>query len=177
MTRVLCAAAMLLGSLLSGPSLAQTAATPDLNHADTHELVTQAARAAMLDLAAAKEIEQKIKDPAYKAYARKVIADDSKMEDSLKSLAPGIGMSLPDRLDTQRALALKDLQASNGAQLQQKFRASQIGGGRLTIEILHDLAQKRDPKLTAWLKTALPTAQNHLEAATQLRQIPSAPQG
>jgi predicted outer membrane protein len=131
----------------------------------------------MLDVDAAKEVEQKIKDPAYKAYATQVIADDSKIEDSLKSVAQAMGMTLPDRLDEQRALALKDLQSSDGAQLQQKFRASQIGGDRLTIEILRDLAQRRDPKITAWLKTALPTVQNHLEAANQLPQIPSAPRG
>ncbi len=82
MMRVTCAAAVLLVSLLPEASLAQTAPTPVLNHADTHELVAQAARATMLDLAAAKEVEQKIKDPAYKAYAGQVIADDSKMEGS-----------------------------------------------------------------------------------------------
>ena len=177
MMRVTCAAAVLLVSLLPESALAQTAPTPVLNHADTHELVAQAARATMLDLAAAKEVERKIKDPAYKAYAGQVIADDSKLQDALKSLAPSIGVSLPDRLDTQRALALKDLQASDGAQLQQKFRSSQIGGDRLTIEILHDLAQRRDPKMAAWVKDALPTVQSHLEAATKLPQVPSAPQG
>lgn len=170
-------AAIVLASFVSGLSFAQTAPTPVLNHADTHELVTQAAYATMLDLAAAKEVEQKIKDPAYTAYAKKVIADDSKIEASLKSLAPGIGISFPDRLDDQRASVLKDLQASDGAQLQQKFRSSQIGGGRLTIEILHDLVQKRDPQITSWVKKALPTMQSHLEAAAKLPQIPSAPQG
>ena len=54
---------------------------------DAQEFVMQAARATMLDIAAATRVEQKIQDPAYKAYAQQVLGDDSKIEAELKSMA------------------------------------------------------------------------------------------
>lgn len=68
-------------------SLAQTAPTPVVPNLDNQEFVTQAARATMLDIAAATRVEQKIQDPSYKAYALQVLGDDSKMEADLKSMA------------------------------------------------------------------------------------------
>ena len=177
MRRSTCAAAS-LSALLSGSSFAQTAPTPAVTNADTQEFVTQAARATMLDLSAAKEAEQKIEDPAYKGYARQSIADDTRIEDGLKSFAQRAGVTLPDGLDQERAAVLKDLQSSDGAQLKQKFRSSQIGGTRQAIQIFHDFGRnERDSKMKAWLETASATLGARLDAATRLPLVPSAPQG
>ena len=138
----------------------------------------QAARVPMLDLAAASEVEQKIKDPAYRAYARQVIADDTTMQKTLQELARSVGVALPNGLDDERALVLRDLQASDGAQLEQKYRSSQIGGTRQAIEMIHNFERNaHDPKMKLWAETALPALQKHLEAAMRLPEIPSAPQG
>ena len=134
----------------------------------------QAARATMLDIAAATRVEQKIQDQACKAYAQQVLGDDSKIETDLKSMAQNAGVTFPTALDQERQLVLKDLDSSDGAQLEQKFRSSEIGGTCQTIEILHNFGRNgRDPKLKSWAENALPTLQNHLEAATRLPMIPS----
>ena len=178
MKRAIRAVTAVLGSCLLGSSLAQTAPTPAVTNTSTSEFMTQAARVAMLDLAAASEVEQRIKDPAYRAYARQVIADDTKMQGTLETLARGAGQSLPNGLDDQRALALKDLQSSDGAQLEQKYRSSQIGGTRQAIELFQNFERnQRDPRMKLWLETALPTLEKRLEAASRLPQVPSAPQG
>ena len=155
-------------------SLAQTAPTPVVPNLDNQEFVTQAARATMLDIAAATRVEQKIQDPSYKAYALQVLGDDSKMEADLKSMAQGAGLTIPDGLDQARELVLKDLRSSDGAQLEQKFRSSQIGGIHQSIEIFHNFGRSgRDAKLKSWAQSVWPTLQNHLEAVTRLPLIPS----
>jgi len=178
MNRMTGAAAAVLCAALSEPSLAQTAPTPDVSQADTQAFVTQAARSTMLDLAAAKEAERKIRDPAVKTYAGQVIADDSRIEDGLKSFAERAGATFPNDLDEQRALELKDLESSDGAQLEQKFRSSQIGGNRQAIEIFQDFGRNaRDPRMKSWVDDAVGTLRKHLEAATRLPLVPTAPQG
>ena len=62
----------------------------------------QAARATMLDIAAATRVEQKIQDPAYKAYAQQVLGDNSKIETDLKSMAQNAGVNFPTALDQER---------------------------------------------------------------------------
>lgn len=159
-------------------SFAQTAPTPVVPNVDNQQFVTQATDATMLDIAAATRVEQKIKDPAYKAYALQVLGDDAKMEEDLKSMAQNAGLTIPKSLDQERELALKDLESSDGAQLQQKFRSSQIGGTRQTIEIFHNFGRNGgDPKMKSWAQSVLPTLQNHLQAASRLPLIPSAPKG
>jgi predicted outer membrane protein len=171
-------AAAIFSALLSGSSFAQTAPMPAVTNADTQEFVTQAALATMLDLAAAKEAERKIEDPAYKGYVRQEIADDSKIEDGLKSFAQGAGVIFPDGLDEERATVLKDLQSSDSAQLKQKFRSSQIGWTRQAIEIFHEFGRhERDSGMKSWLETALATLRARLDAATRLPLVSSASQG
>jgi predicted outer membrane protein len=80
----------------------------------------QAARATMLDIAAATRVEQKIQDPAHPAYARQVLGDDSKIEAELKSMAQNV--TFPTPLDQERQLVLKDLDSSDGAQLEPKLQ-------------------------------------------------------
>ena len=178
MKRLLFAAACVVGLSPVELCLAQTAPTAVVTDASAAEFVTQAARVPMLDLAAASEVEQKIKDPAYRAYARQVIADDTTMQKTLQELARSVGVALPNGLDDERALVLRDLQASDGAQLEQKYRSSQIGGTRQAIEMIHNFERNaHDPKMKLWAETALPALQKHLEAAMRLPEIPSAPQG
>jgi predicted outer membrane protein len=172
-----CAAAI-VSALFMGSSLAQTAPTPAVTNADTQAFVTQAARATMLDLGSAKEVEKKSRDPAYQTYAKQAIADDSRIEDGLKSFAQGAGANLPDGLDDERSAALKDLQSSDGAQLEQKFRAAQIGGIRQAIQIFQDFGRtERDPRMKAFIETAAATFRSRLEAASRLPSVTSAPQG
>ena len=175
MERWTCAALAIAGVLSSAGSHAQTAPTPAVPNPDAQEFVMQAARATMLDIAAATtRVEQKTQDPACQAYAQQVLGDDSKIETELKSMAQNAGVTFPTALDQERQLVLKDLGSSDGAQLEQKFRSSEIGGTRQTIEILHNFGRNgRDPKLKSWAENALPTLQNHLEAATRLPITPS----
>ena len=178
MMRLICTAAFVLASSFLELALAQTAPTTVVTNTDDREFVTQAARVTMLDLAAASEVEQKIEDPAYKAYAKRVITDDTTMQGALQAVARSVGAAIPNGLDQERALVLKDLQASDDAQLEQKFRSSQIGGTRQAIEMFHDFERNaRDPKMKMWAATALPALQKHLEDATRLPEVPSAPQG
>jgi putative membrane protein len=178
MRKLVLAAALLA---LAAPAHAQTAPAPQPNPAPqstapkaavspaTRKFVNDAAMTDMFEIRAGQLAQQKVENNAYKDFAQLTITDHTKTTDQLKSMAPQLGIELPQQLDQTHQALLDRLNSSSGAAFERTYKADQIKGHREAIAAFERYARSGDnADLKKWAADTLPTLRKHLQHAEAL---------
>jgi putative membrane protein len=139
------------------------------NNAD-QLFVRQASLGGAAEVELGKLAEQRSKNPAVKDFARHMIADHSKANDQLGSLAKPQKISLRTDWDTDHKVMRDQLSKLNGQAFDELYIRSQIADHQKTAQLLewHIDAAQNDALKNYSIQT-LPTVLAHLEAAKQIQ--------
>jgi len=162
------------GLLLATAAQAQTATNP--NTSSTQELhqadqafVTDGTTAVSTQRDAARLADSRSTDRDVKAFAQKVVTDDTRITDALRAASPR-GVDVP-RNDPNNA-ALDTIKNLRGAEFDKAYitQFALAGQQKMLSAFQAEISSGRDAKLKAAATKALPTIQADYAQAQQLAQ-------
>ena len=164
----LAAAGVVFGLMAGGSAsaLAQTAIPPS-----SRDFVMTAAESDMYEILAAQTAVVGAQDPAVKAFAQHMIEDHRRLDDALrKAAATAHTPAPPAALGGDQARLLASLQGVRGAEFDQAYMKQQVLAHTQALAVMQSYAADgADTTLRQTAQSAIPTIQNHLQSAQQLR--------
>jgi putative membrane protein len=161
-------------ALLAGPALAQqtaatgNAATSQLNDID-RQFVATAGSGGLAEVEAARLAEQQAGKKQVKDMAQRMIADHSKANEKLASLASQAGLSAPTAPDAKQKAEATKLKTLSGAAFDRAYVKDEIQDHKETIALFQKEAKSgQDPQLKQFASQTLPTLQQHLKMAQKI---------
>jgi putative membrane protein len=161
-------------ALLAGPALAQQtaaigdAATAQLNDVD-RQFVATAGSGGLAEVAAARVAEQQAGNMQVKDMAQRMIADHSKANEKLASLASKAGVPAPTAPDAKQKAEATKLKTLGGTAFDRAYVRDEIRDHKETIALFRKEAQSgQNPQLKQFASQTLPTLQQHLKMAQKI---------
>jgi putative membrane protein len=181
----LIATVSLLALVGAVPASAQTTSTPtsrsqalqsgtsQLNQED-RSFVRQAAIGGMAETQMGKLAEQRASDPAVRVFGRWMATDHALVGQMLTNIARHDGLSPPQSLDQQHQAMMQKLDGLEGEQFDRAYVPLQVEAHRQTIALFQSEAKSgENPRLRTFAERIVPTLQQHLAAAEELRNLPA----
>ncbi|MBN9522876.1 DUF4142 domain-containing protein [bacterium] len=128
------------------------------------DFVTKAASGGMFEVQSSKMATEMAKKAECKAFAEKMIADHSKLNDELKAAAGKAGIAVPSTLAAHHEKMLADLKGArdfDAAYLSAQVKAHEEAVALFTAAS----ASVKDPGLREFATKSLPALKTHLEHA------------
>ncbi len=128
------------------------------------DFVTKAASGGMFEVQSSKMATEKATKAECKAFAEKMIADHSKANDELKTVAGKAGLAVPSTLSAQHEKMLGDLKAARN--FDAAYLSAQVKAHEEAVALFTAASNSvKDPGLRAFATKTLPTLKTHLEHA------------
>lgn len=164
-----------LAACFAGPLAAQAAtmdtpAAPALNKADQN-IVIGMARANMAEIGAAKLAVSKSQNAQVKAFAQQMIDDHTRALNDVTALAQNKGVTLPTEPDAKHKAMAAKLGKMSGAAFDKAYMAQAGVADHTSVHsaLKKDQARAKDPDVKALAAKMLPTVEQHLHSATELK--------
>ena len=138
---------------------------------DDQDFATKAAQGNMAEVSAGNMAAQKGTSPDVKAFGNRMVTDHGKALDELKEWATKKNFTLPtDVSDDQKKEADKLSKKKGGADFDKSY-ADTMADDHEKVAKAFEKASKdaKDPDLKAWAAKTLPTIQDHLKMAKELK--------
>lgn len=135
------------------------------------KFAVDAANGGMTEVQLSKIAEEKATDAKVKEFAKMMIADHSKANDELKSLATNKNITLPAAPDADMQKAIADVSGKSGSDFDKAYVAQMVKDHEKTVKLFED-GQKdvKDAELKAFIDKTLPAIKAHLEHAKNLKK-------
>jgi putative membrane protein len=127
--------------------------------------VEDAAAGGQYEVAAGRLAQEKGGSQAVKDFGSMLVADHSKANDELKSLASSKGLALPDKLPMTKRHELDKMGKLSGDKFDREFsKQVAVKDHEHDVKKFSDASKKvKDAELKAWIDKTLPTLQTHLD--------------
>jgi len=138
---------------------------------DDQDFLENAAQAGHAEIEGSKMAQAKAKSADVKQFAERMIADHTKVGEELAALASSKGYTPPAEPSLVQKAKLKTLDMTDDSF--DKMYASQIGvsAHEDAVKLFQDAANgAKDPDIKAFAARTLPSLQEHLKMAQELRQ-------
>jgi putative membrane protein len=133
------------------------------------DFMTEAAAGGMAEVELGKLASTKAQNADVKKFAQMMVADHTKANTELKTLAGGKGATLPTELDAAHKSTMTELQGLSGAAFDKAYIAGQLADHEKTVKLFQTEAQSgTDADIKAFATKNLPTLQSHLEMVRNL---------
>jgi len=155
---------------------AMTASAPSSLARDDVAFLKQAAQNGHAEVEGSKLAERKSANEKVKAFAKMMIDDHTKAGTELNALATSKGVDIPSTPSSAQQAKLKQLDAADGAKFDEKY-TDELGvkAHQDTIKLFQKAAARaKDAEVKAWAGKTLPTLQQHLDQARELKKAMSA---
>ena len=162
-----CGAALAFALLPAGPAMAAgTAAKPA--HAD-RSFADTAAQAGNAEVEMAKLAQEHAASADVKAFADRMVADHTKANQQLTSIATAQGITLPTKLSGKDQRELTKLGKLDGAAFDKEYVKSQVDAHKEAVKLFTKESKSgKDDELKNFAGTTLPTLEDHLSMVTTL---------
>jgi putative membrane protein len=138
----------------------QIAAAPDAGFART------AAESGAAEIRVAQLAVQRAEAKAVRTFARRMIADHTKLANELTRIAKRKGITLPADLNGQDRATLADLTMRTDGAFDDAYIRSQINAHEIAVSVFQQEADHgTDADLKAFAAASLPTLKDHLQMA------------
>ena len=171
-------AAASFGAMISMSVFSSHAIAADTDKAtggslSAHDLkfVTEAAQGGMTEVKASQVAIGKTTSPQIKEFAQKMIDDHGKVNDQLKSLAEGKGVTVPTDLDSSHQSSVDELANSSGPDFDKAYVKMMVKDHKDAVELFQHYSgavksmfhkPADDADLRDFATKTLPTLQEHL---------------
>jgi putative membrane protein len=138
------------------------------SHAD-RSFADTAAEAGMAEVEMAKLAQQHAASADVKSFADRMVADHTKANQELTSIATAQGVRLPTKLSGRDHRELEKLGKLDGTAFDKEYVKSQVGAHQDAVKLFTKESQSgRNDDLKNFAGTTLPTLQDHLSMVTTL---------
>ena len=133
------------------------------------KFLTASAQDSISEVAVSEMAVKKATNPQVKAFAQRMVADHTAMNDEMKSMARQKGVSIPKRPDEQHAQQSAALSAMNGAEFDKAYMAAQVADHSKTVAKFEDQAKSaKDPEVRAFASRHAGMMRQHLNEAQRI---------
>jgi putative membrane protein len=134
-----------------------------------NDFMTEAAVGGMAEVELGKLASTKAQNAEVKKFAQMMVADHTKANAELKTLATGKGATLPTELDAKHKSSMTELQNLSGADFDKAYVAAQLADHEKNVKLFQTQSQSgMDADAKAFAAKNLPTLQAHLEMVRNL---------
>ena len=138
------------------------------------QFVKETAMGGMTEVAIAKLATEKASSARVKDLAGKLVADHSKVNDELKSLAAEKKITLPSSIDTMHQARIDKLSKMTGAGFDQAFLADMLASHQSGVAKFRKQSQSgADADIKSWAAKTLPALEAHLKTVQDLSKQPT----
>ncbi|HEX8368720.1 MAG TPA: DUF4142 domain-containing protein [Pyrinomonadaceae bacterium] len=133
------------------------------------DFMNEAAVGGMAEVELGRLASTKAQNADVKKFAQTMVADHTKANGELKTLATGEGATLPIELDAKHKSTMTEMQGLSGADFDKAYIAGQLADHEKTVKLFQAQAQSgTDAEIKAFAVKNLPTLQMHLEMVRNL---------
>ena len=166
------AAFIAAGALCAAVSAAQAdnalptptpAPTSSLDHSDK-SFIRKAAKAGMKEVAISQAVQDRLRNPQLKEFARQMVNDHTNANNQLMALAQQKGVEMPEKDET----SLSEKWTEKGGDLDKEYIKTMVDDHEEAVKLFTKASQSRDPDVAAFAQKTLPVVEHHLEMAKDL---------
>ena len=171
---LLSTAALTVGAfLLLAPNALAADTKTKLNSTDTKFIQEEAAAGAALVRIAELGVKKSEREDI-KAFAGMLVADHTKANAELATLAESKGVVLTSEVDSKHAGTYEKLKGESGTDLDKEFLSVIVSGHEKCVKNFQGAADNaEDSEVKLWAAKMLPALQAHLEKAEELSSAPT----
>ena len=150
-------------------STMNNSAVSNMNTANSNVAVVQdnfwinAAQSGMAEVELGKLAAQKATNAEVKKFAQMMVADHTKANDELKTLAAKNNVKLPTELSSAHKSMLEKLQGLSGAEFDKAYVDGQVDDHETAVDLMEDNAGNSNADIKAFATKSLPVMQSHLK--------------
>jgi putative membrane protein len=167
----LCATAALPAIAQQGNNDKATAASSSKVSSSDLKWMQTAARAGIAEVEAGKLAAAQGKRDDVRAFGKQMMEDHGKANEELKAIAARKGVTLPDKMDSTHIKEATKLSGLNGDKFDKEYLSNAGVSDHTAAEKLFKKGSSdlKDPDLKAFAQKTLPTVQQHLQMAKDMK--------
>jgi predicted outer membrane protein/sporulation protein YlmC with PRC-barrel domain len=178
MRTTLLLASLVASTALAAPAMAQTPPAQPAQTAQPQapanisaaDFVNRAAIGNMFEIQTSQLAVNRTQNDRIRQFAQRMVDEHTKAGEALKTAATG--QTLPQSLDQSHAGLLQTLQGASGPDFDRRYVRQQVNAHQESVQLYETFARTGDnPQLKTFAQQTLPTLQQHLKAAQELRQV------
>lgn len=132
---------------------------------DSNEFAVKAANGGMLEVELGRMAQEKGMSKDVKELGAMMVADHSKANDELKTLATAKNITLPSTIGEDNQETVNDLMKLSGKEFDKKYVSMMLDDHKKDVDEFKEAANDSsiDPDVRAFATKTLPTLEHHLE--------------
>ncbi len=143
--------------------------------AEGRQFLATAAQYGTVEIQAARLAAEKARSTHVREFAKTMVENHSRVNDSLVQLAETKGVQIPTTPGSEGEDLLKKLRDLDGAQFDRVYAEKMLDTHQQAVRLFEQAAQaSQDEDVRAFARTQLPTLRDHLRLA---HSLPGVPQG
>ncbi len=143
----------------------------DTNLEPDTDFAVEAADGGMLEVKVAELAISKASSPKVKEFAQTIVADHTKANEELKTLAQQKNITLPDSLSEKNQKKYEDLSEESGADFDKAYCEFMVKDHKDDIDKFKKAADEaKDADLKSWAAGKVPVLEHHLSLAQQMEE-------
>jgi putative membrane protein len=134
------------------------------------EFVMKAAQGGMAEVMLGQMASSKGTSPDVKNFGNRMVSDHGKANDELKQLAQNKGVALPAGVDKESKQFADRLSKASGKDFDKEYINNMVNDHEKDVNEFEKASKNaKDPDLRAWAAKTLPTLQDHLKMAKEVK--------
>lgn len=134
------------------------------------QFVMKAAQGGMGEIMLGQMASSKGTSPDVKNFGNRMVSDHGKANDELKQLAQNKGMALPADVDKETKQFADRLSKTSGKDFDKEYINNMVDDHEKDVNEFEKASKNaKDPDLRAWATKTLPTLQDHLKMAREVK--------
>jgi putative membrane protein len=138
---------------------------------DSNKFATNAAQGGMAEVELGRLATQRAGDASVREFGARMVADHSRANSELKSIAGQKGIQLPTELNSEQKSEMDKLSKMSGAEFDKEYMSAMLKDHETDVKDFDTQSKEgNDPEIKAFAGKTLPTLQQHLQMAQQAAQ-------
>ena len=138
---------------------------------DSTKFAANAAQGGMAEVEMGRMATQRAGDASVREFGARMVADHSRANSELKTIAGQKGIQLPVELNSEQKSEMEKLSKMSGAEFDQEYMSAMLKDHQTDVKDFDTQSKEgNDPEIKAFAGKTLPTLQQHLQMAQQAAQ-------
>ena len=138
---------------------------------DSSKFANNAAQGGMAEVELGRLATQRAGDASVREFGARMVADHSRANSELKSIAAQKGMQLPGEISSDQKSEVEKLSKMSGAEFDKEYMSMMLKDHETDVKDFDTQSKEgNDAEIKAFAAKTLPTLQQHLQMAQQAAQ-------
>ena len=138
---------------------------------DSAKFTNEAAQGGMAEVQLGRLAAEKATDPSVREFGQRMIADHSRANAELKTLAAKKGMQLPNEVNSDQKSMMDKLSKLSGAEFDKEYMSAMLKDHEDDVKAFETQSKDgNDADVKSFAAKTLPTLQEHLQMARNAAQ-------